>query len=209
MVHYLIAIADFVEDVGCALSPDRRLFEGRSLRSGRAMAESCRPIGEPHPAGGPHDDVSACLEVLDQHVQHPARHPMLDLEQRHRTMTLLSEAAVHDLEERLRCIRGMRHRHLHVAHDTEHMGGADFDAGKELPEVLADDVFEHGEAPDPFVARQCDKTRKQIGDFDAGKLGASLLFDDYREVLAAIRDERKRMTRIEGQWRQDGANMRR
>ena len=99
--------------------------------------------------------------------------------------------------------------HFHVANDAEHVCGADAHAWKQLPEVLANHVFEHREPAHTVSARKRDESGQQVGHFHTRELRSAFVLDDNREILAAIRDERERMSWVERQWRQNGADVRR
>ena len=207
VMHELIAIPDLVEDFRRAFAPDpgrlhRPIVQIRPRNGGER-----HPVGESHAASRPHDHLAVCLEVFDEQIQHAGRHAVFDFEQRDRAVPLFPEAAVDDLEDRFGGVLRVSDGHLHVAHDAKHVRGADADAGEELREVFANHVFEHRKAANPVVVGKRDKPRQEIGDLHARELRPSLVLDDHREVLAAVRDERKRMPRVEGEGRQNRADV--
>ena len=59
----------------------------------------------------------------------------------------------------------------------------------------------------PSDAGKRDEPRQQIGHLHARELRPSLVFDHDREILAAIRDERKRVAGVERQRRQHRADV--
>ena len=203
----LIAIADLVEDVRRSLAPDLGRLQRPVSQIGARDRGERHPVREPHAAARPDDDVAARLEVLDQQIEHARRHGVIDFEQRDRAVPLLAQAAIDDFQNGLGGVLRMGDRHFHVADDAEHVCGANAHAGKQLPEVLANHVFEHREPAHPVSAGKRDEPRQQVGHLDARELRPPFVLDDDREILAAIRDERKRMPGVERQRRQHGADV--
>ena len=154
MMHQLIAVADLVEDVGRSLPPHLGWLQ-RPIPQIRARDRGeRRPVREPHAAAGPDDDVAAGLEVLDQEIEHARRHGVIDFEKRDRAVPLLAQPAIDDFQYGLGGVARMGDGHFHVADDAEHVRGADAHAGKQLPEVLANHVFEHREPAHAVSARE-------------------------------------------------------
>ena len=207
MMNHAIAIADLVEDVRRSLPPDLGWLQ-RLVSQIRARDRGKRhPVGKPHAAAGPDDDVAAGLEVLDQEIEHARRHGVIDFEQRDRPVLLLAQSAIDDFQNGLGGVPRMGDGHFHVADDAEHVCGADAHAWKELPEVLANHVFEHREAAHAVSAGKRDEPRQQVGHLHARELRSSFVLDHDRQILAAIRDERERMPGVECQRRQNGADV--
>ena len=52
-----------------------------------------------------------------------------------------------------------------------------------------------------------DEPRQDVGHLHAGELGAPAVADDHREVLAQVRDQRERVTRVERERREHRADL--
>ena len=102
------------------------------------------PVAESHAVRRAHDDVLVDLEVLDQDVQHPARHRLVDFEQRERAVAQLLQAAVDGLEQVVGLV--FLDHHVGVADDAEQVRAPDLGAGEQLLDVLLDDVLEERES---------------------------------------------------------------
>ncbi len=126
-------------------------------------------------------------------------------------MAQFLERAVDRLEEvRLAVVADL---HVRVPDDAEEMRAKDLDAWEKQPQVHPDDVLEKRErhARDPRRRgreRDGNEPRQARRQLDARKLGALFVPDDHRKVLAPVRDQRKGMTRIEGERRQQRVDVR-
>jgi hypothetical protein len=123
-----------------------------------------------------------------------------DLQQRRRSVAQPFQAAVDRRQEIVGAI--LADLHVRVANDAEQVRADDLDARKQVAEIQADDVPEEHEGHRPGGARQRLEARQAVGDLHARELRAPLVPHDDGEVPAAVRDDRKRMARIERQRRQ-------
>ena len=62
-------------------------------------------------------------------------------------------------------------------------------------------------ASNAVLARKRDEARQQVGNLHAREFRPPLVLDNDREILAAIRDERKRVSGVERQRRQHGTDI--
>ena len=120
----------------------------------------------------------------------------------------LLEAAI----DRLQQVVGPVFLQLHVgiAEDAEQVRAGDVEAREELGEIHPHDVFEKDERVPAagHGAGQRDEARQDVGNLHARELRPPLMPDRDRQILAAIRDERERMARVEGERRQDRVDLR-
>jgi hypothetical protein len=210
MVHEHVLIANPVEDrlriLVCA--PQRARLEGRILQLGTVDARQLRPVTKAKTVRRPQHHVVGDLEVLDEDVENARRDVGFDVQQRDGAPPQLLQAAVHALEQVVGFV--FLDLEVGVADDAEQVRALDLRAGEELVDVGADHVLEEHETQGAGRGErlgQRDESRQRVGHLDACELGAAPVADHHREVLAQVRDERERMTRVERQRRQHRADL--
>ena len=170
----------------------------------------CHPIGVIEPLAGGRDDVVFDLDVLDQDLQHALGHGRFHLQQRRRAVAELLEGAIDGFEQIVGAVLG--HLHVAVANDPKQVRASDLDAGEQLAEVHPDDVLQKGERLARRAGRRAMRDRHEARQarrhLHARELRPPAVADDDREVLAAAGNQRKRVTRIEGQRRQQRKDLR-
>ena len=125
-------------------------------------------------------------------------------------MAQLFQGPVDGLQQIVGAVLG--HLHVAVANDTKQVRTNDLDPGKQLAKVHPDDVFQKGEGVTRRAGRRGVRDRHEPGQdrrhLHPRELRPAAVADDDREVLAAPGNQRERVARIEGEWRQQRKNLR-
>jgi hypothetical protein len=139
------------------------------LRPGRRSRASAIQSASPIRPACPDDDAPADLEVLDQGVQHPARNPVFDFEEREHAVPLLFQAAVDHRHEVFALV--LRDHERRIPEHAEQVRARHRDTGKQLAEVEPDHILEQREAV-ALVAlrRERHEARQRVGTLTRANL---------------------------------------
>ena len=144
------------------------------------------------------------LELVEEEVEHPARHPLGDLQPHHGGEAALAELLLDHFQQVLGGL--LVAVDVGVAGHPEGVGLDDLHAGEQAVEVVGDHLFERHEAE---RLRHLHPARQHVRRLDPGEAGrrVSRRLDRDGERQADVRDEREGVGGVDRQRRQHGEEL--